>query len=882
MIEHDTSTAADHGGGGSLAWSASDDDPAYAVLLQATQHAVQQRVLGVEPGVADERVFLGRYRVRSLAGKGGMGTVLAAEDEWLERKVALKIVNAPGARQRRRLVREGVALAKLSHPNVVQVHDVELGQRGEQAYVVMEYVEGTTLARWQVDRPRTVAELLDAYLQAARGLWAAHQVGIVHRDFKPHNALVDAAGVVKVADFGLASAAAPEGDDGDDDEPSARAHAITRPQVAAPLATETGLGLTPGYCAPEQLRGERPTAKADAFALCVALYQALTGVLPFGASRVPQTYAQAVAAGIGGRPEAARVPRRVARVLARGLALRPEDRFADMAELIAALQPRPLRWPWVAAVALALLAGVLAAMLRPPSQVEVAVDPCVIEDGALPLARVPARRGDGPWAFALERAAAFREAFRGASEDLCRAGRRGELEGAAQRQAQACLDTAAREHDLVLGLVAAEGSTTDPFLAFGNLRSPALCVLGGGRPAYGAADAELRHALDEVRALQLAGRNDEALPQGRALHGRARRAGDVVILANVAFLVGKLEGLVGEGELAARDLEEAAVHAEALGDDVLAIDALAELIDVAANLAVDPADGARWERLGEAKLRRAGVHRSEVAGQYHSAVGNLALRRRDFAAARRHARLAQELLAETTGGSSLATLIARTNHAVALVGEQRPQEAIAEYEQILALRRERYGERHLSTLYDELRLARARMAAKQDAAALEGLARVEAQAPEATPEGRRLRAFAAVRQCELLVDREDYARARPICERAFGMRPQLEGSDRRLLEERIILYGKQGLVLASLGDDAGALELLEHERELLLSLRPHDPAMLAYNTTTRCVVLVTMGRTRDCEGALAEGRGWYESSGREQELRQLSAVIGMAPTPRSD
>jgi predicted Ser/Thr protein kinase len=399
-----------------------ENDPAFARLLQATQHAVQRQVHGIELEGSDAQVFLGRYRVEHLVGRGGMGTVLAAEDVWLERKVALKIINTPGSRERRRLVREGVALAKLSHPHVVQVHDVELGEQGKQAYVVMEYVEGTTLAGWQRSERRTIPEILDKYRQAAQGLLAAHQVGIVHRDFKPHNVLIDEAGVVKVADFGLASASDPEDGRGSGGT-GAATEAITGRVARGGVATETSVGLTPGYCAPEQLRGERPTARADQFSLCVALYEALTGSLPFGSSRMPEEHDRAVAAGIGGRPEAGGIPRRVLRVLARGLAPRPEDRFADMTAIIAALAPRGSRWPWLA-VGLVPTAALATAMLMPREQlVEIEVDPCELEDDALPRARAPVPTEgvrEGAAGFVAERAAAYRTAWKHASEGLCR------------------------------------------------------------------------------------------------------------------------------------------------------------------------------------------------------------------------------------------------------------------------------------------------------------------------------------------------------------------------------------------------------------------------------------------------------------------------------
>jgi serine/threonine protein kinase/tetratricopeptide (TPR) repeat protein len=868
-----------------------DDDPAYQVLLRQTQLVVQKQVHGVElPARPAEPMFLGRYRVESFAGKGGMGTVLAAEDVWLERRVALKLVNTPGARERRRLVREGVSLAKLSHPNVVQVHDVALGERDELAYVAMEYVEGSTLARWQGSEARSLREILDKYLQAARGLYAAHQVGIVHRDFKPHNVLIDATGTVKVADFGLASATVSHGEDSDG-VPAPVARAITAPQAVLAEATESSMGLTPGYCAPEQLRGERPTEKADQFAFCVALYEGITGCLPFGACRDPDELAQAVVAGIAPRPEAARIPRRLQRMLARGLALRPEDRFGDIGAIIAVLEPRPSRWSW-GALALVPLAAVLTAVLLPK------VDPCASADEELlrGFAEPPSRsraQADAsnpmPWGFIDDSAAAYRQSLQEASQDLCRAGRRGEIVGPAHEQGLECLRTAVREFELVTSLVTTEGSTTDPFVAFGNLRSPALCIDSEGRPSFGPADPELQHELDEIRALRLAGRDGDALPRARALHERALAVGDGVIVANISFLLGKLESITGDGDPAATHLEQASLHAEGLGDDVLALDAYAELLDVAANLSLDPAPAARWEDLGAAKLRRTGRSDSQVAGQYYSAAANLAYRLDDFPAALEHGEHAIEVLTATTGPESLATLIARTNHAAALVGAGRAEQAIAEYQEILELRRRRYGSRHTSTLQDELRLAWARSRAGDAEGAVEGFAHVEQlAAPATTGAYALLQASAATFHCRVLVDRAlaqelPFERALPVCERAFSFMPLFTSDAHDRLEMRSILQAKQALVLAWQGRNEPALELLEQERELLLSaLLPVDPQAVATNTSVRCAVLQAMGRAEECGPLLERNRRFYDASGRQDELRRIRKRLGLDDDPPSE
>src|SRR5215468_6757653 len=146
---------------------------------------------------------LGRFRLERELGAGGMGVVHAAFDPDLERRIALKVLRGTAtALARDRLLREARAMARLSHPNVVTVHEV--GTAGGRDFVAMELIHGETLADWLRTERRPPAAILDAFLAAGRGLAAAHAAGIVHRDFKPHNVLRSRDGRIVVTDFGLA------------------------------------------------------------------------------------------------------------------------------------------------------------------------------------------------------------------------------------------------------------------------------------------------------------------------------------------------------------------------------------------------------------------------------------------------------------------------------------------------------------------------------------------------------------------------------------------------------------------------------------------------------------------------------------------------------
>jgi len=153
---------------------------------------------------------LGRFVVLGLVGRGAMGEVYAAYDPDLDRKIAIKLVRADrsgnSADSRARLMREAQATAKVSHPNVVVVYDA--GTLGARVFIAMEFVEGHTLRYWLKAKARGWLEILDIFLAAGRGLAAAHERELVHRDFKPDNVMVDAAGHVRVMDFGLARLAA--------------------------------------------------------------------------------------------------------------------------------------------------------------------------------------------------------------------------------------------------------------------------------------------------------------------------------------------------------------------------------------------------------------------------------------------------------------------------------------------------------------------------------------------------------------------------------------------------------------------------------------------------------------------------------------------------
>jgi predicted Ser/Thr protein kinase len=289
--------------------------------------------------VAEPR--FGRYRLDTVLGSGGMGIVYRAWDPQLARAVAIKVVRrSEDAEHRARLVREAQSLARLSHAHVCHVYDV--GTDDDEVWLAMELIDGATLRAWASERRPD--EIVTALRGAALGLAAAHQAGLVHRDVKPENVLVDRAGRAVVTDFGLARV------DAGPVVPDASTVA------SEPELTATGaVAGTPAYLAPEQLTGAAVDARADQFAWATMAWELLTGVRPFPAD--PGVRLAAIRAGLTAPRE---LPPRLAAALVRALALRPSDRFASLTELLATLDAPPprRRAPVIVAVGALAIVGV--------------------------------------------------------------------------------------------------------------------------------------------------------------------------------------------------------------------------------------------------------------------------------------------------------------------------------------------------------------------------------------------------------------------------------------------------------------------------------------------------------------------------------------------
>lgn len=282
-------------------------------------------------GAIIEANRFGRFTVLEQAGAGAMGVVYAAYDPSLDRRVALKVLRgrATAGRRRDAVRREALALARVSHPNVVPIYEV--AEADGRLFLAMEYVDGEALDDWLADVQRPWTRIVEVFADLASGLAAAHAQGLVHRDFKPTNVLVGADERPRIIDFGLARAV--DGVEELIEDGPQTSGEFARLSVA--LSRTGRLKGTPAYMAPEQLDGEPPTAASDQFSFCVALFEALTGHPPFPRDSLP-LLRNAIAKG--SLAEAGAVPKDVFAIVRRGLANDPAARWPSMTALGDALR----------------------------------------------------------------------------------------------------------------------------------------------------------------------------------------------------------------------------------------------------------------------------------------------------------------------------------------------------------------------------------------------------------------------------------------------------------------------------------------------------------------------------------------------------------------
>jgi eukaryotic-like serine/threonine-protein kinase len=694
-----------------VTWAAAD----VASRSRAPGHEGQPFVGQLAPG---SRV--GRYQVLGAVGRGGMGEVYAAYHPDLDRRIALKVVYESGANRaerRTRLLQEAKAIARLSHPNVVTVHDA--GTVGDRVFIAMEYLDGETVDVWLRSAKRGWQEILDAFLAAGRGLAAAHAANLVHRDFKPQNVMVGD-GVVRVMDFGLArlvrEGVEPGLGEGRDVGAGTDRHSdVGSPAITITRVTKTGALLgTPAYMAPEQFRGEAADARADQFSFCVALHEAIYGTRPVLAHLHERARDPAPAPPGSARPARAVAPVRLRRVLARGLQTDPAQRYPSMTALLAALERDPTRQRrrfGLALAALVLVTGVVVAGVRSVARSQRAL----CQGGAEHLATVwesgpaSASRQKIQRAFAATGSSHAAEAFAGVTRllddyttrwvgmytDACKATHfRGEQSPEVLDLRMMCLQqrlTSVRA--LVDVLASADGKMVDSaVMAAGAVPDLGSCgnvdvLKAQVKPPQ---DDEMKKRVEALRrerarlvALKDTGRCLEAQRLTETLLPRVREAGYQPLVAETQITVGALAGMCADPTRGVEQLRSAFAVALKSHHDEAAAEAATELSGVLGVRLADTRLGRQWLEISQSMTARLGGHPRLETWQLANEAAILDREHRPEAALEVHGRalaLKQRLL----GKDHPDTLITALSIGGALVNGGRYEEALVSNERIRA------------------------------------------------------------------------------------------------------------------------------------------------------------------------------------------------------
>lgn len=818
---------------------------------------------------------VGRFVVQARLGAGGMGVVYAADDPVLGRKVALKLIHAdhgdePASEEwRARLLREARAIARLSHPNVITVH--EIGLHDDQPFVAMELVEGSTLRSWLAAAPRSWRDIVAVFVAAGRGLLAAHRAGLVHRDFKPDNVLIGDDGRIRVTDFGLAcplpgtdlqgsegpaaenpgnslgggsavdvvGAGDTVGGRGGLDTPGTPEACVDDRQGRL---TRTGTLLgTPGYMAPEVLRGGAADFASDQFSFCVTLHEALFRERPLsrasptagGNASLPEAAVERTPAARG-RGDRQAVPAWLRETVQRGLSARPADRFPGMESLLVALNREPvhrrriqLGIAAVAVIAVGVAAIVVAAgtpepeiCTGAPEQVAGVWNPGVVARvqasfaaTARPHAQLSADRVvegvtlyTGQWA-TMHRAACLATARGEQSPDLL--DRRLSCLGRRLDQVAALLDLFVRRADgnLVDRAIDLVGKL-EPLSTCGDAAAQLSRVALPADPAQRARVAELERQVDRAELERQAGRSQSAADAAGAVLQAQRDLDYAPLAAQAEGVLGRSLEDLGRMAEAREALGRAQRMAQRAGDARLTVNVMIDLLVVV---------GVRQEHYAEAKLLaelvEGALDRPELRGdealraRLLTALGNIAVQEGHVDRAIELQREALAIRRRIVPAIPAEVALTEEGLGNALRFKDLLREARLHYVEVLTIRRQLFGDRHpvLAPTYNNLaaldmeenNLADAR---RHLLAALAVL--------EPVPE-HRIYSNVLKNLGELESHVGDYERARRYHEAALAVRVRQLGPDHRSVGTSLALIGT---ALRATGDFRQALAF--HRRAL--------------------------------------------------------------------
>ncbi len=600
--------------------------PTVRLQRKADGAAVRLRAKPSLKSESEAPTRIGRFVIVRRIGSGGMGVVYSAYDEELDRKVAIKLLHAESGEScgRARIIREAQALARLSHPNIVHVYEVGELDNG-QVFMAMEFCEGMTMDVWTRAKGRGWRDILGVFVQAAEGLAAAHEVGLVHRDVKPENMLIDERGRVVLLDFGLARLRE-DASERPTQEPQPDGRALVdleqlgpgSAEMIARTLTETGSIMgTPAYMSPEQCAGLPADARSDQFSFCVSLYEGLYGERPFAGRNLSDMIVAICEGEVRDPPRGTRVPTWLRRVLTRGLCVKPSERWPSMQALAVALrrdvQGSRQRWLGSGAIAASLVAGVLGAW-QPWSGPEVCRgaqqrlagvwDPPRKQEVAQALSEPGFVFGEQSWNIVEQRLDRYTDAWSAAYANTCEVHQRGETSDELYDRQMACLDARLTEvHALVDVLAEADATVVQ--------QSPQL--LAGLAPISSCEDTEflresyeppsnqkiadavqnLRAEIVRIRMRTESGHPELVVDACEGVVRAARTLGYRPLLAEALFQLGHIRMRMMQEQQTEDTFLDAFLTADAIRHDRIAVEAGAWLVFL----------NARRGRDVEAKLR---------------------------------------------------------------------------------------------------------------------------------------------------------------------------------------------------------------------------------------------------------------------------------------
>jgi tetratricopeptide (TPR) repeat protein/predicted Ser/Thr protein kinase len=668
------------------------------------------------PSQEASAVKIGRFTMLERIGSGGMGVVYAAYDSELDRKVAIKLLHTDkqaGSEGRSRLLREAQAMAKLAHPNVCTVHEV--GTFEGRVYIAMEFIRGKTLGEWRKEKERTWRETLDVFLQAGRGLAAAHAAGVVHRDFKPDNVIVGDDDRVRVLDFGLARPAEVEDIERSYMLPPSDAG---KKELDTPL-TLTGAVLgTPAYMSPEQHEGKQADERSDQFSFCVALYEGLYGERPYAGETRPELVTSVLSGAVREAPRGTKVPTFLRKVVLRGLATKPGDRNASVQELLRELQKDPARTKrrlMVAAAAVAVVGlggwGIYSAQQASALQCTGAEDKLAgvwddtrkhqVREALLATGRPYA---EDTWTRVEKRLDTYTQGWVQMHTDACEATYvRGEQSGQLLDLRMACLGSRLTDlRALVDVLAEADADVLDKSIqAAANLKlldrcadadALAAAIPPPDDPEVAAKVEKQREKLARAKALKDAGKYTEGLALAQEVLDTAGTLDYLPLVAEAQLRVGVLQAEEVDFEASEKSLAEAYWIALGAKHDEALAEAATQLVDV--DVAREQPEAAlRWGRHARAAVERVGLGGVEEA-RLLSNLGSMLAQQGEHDEARVHHDRALALFEKALGPDHPEVARALLSGGGALRSADKRDEARAYFERAVAISEQASGPEH--------------------------------------------------------------------------------------------------------------------------------------------------------------------------------------------